>query len=100
MDGKQSKKRKIWRAVFLGMALFGIVNALSCVLIPLLAPNLRGISFSVSQSSGIGVIGGADGPTAILVTASAVSVWELLFWILVVSIGVCGFLQIQKGKSE
>ena len=52
--------------------------------------------------SGVGIIGGADGPTAIFVTSPISGpTWKLLFWALLLVLGLLGFWQIsRRRKSE
>ena len=60
-----------------------------------------GISFSVPPAATIGVIGGADGPTAIFVTASAAPVWKLVMNLILLLLGIFGFRSVgRKQKGE
>jgi oxaloacetate decarboxylase beta subunit len=47
--------------------------------------------FTAAQSASIGIIGGADGPTAIFVTASAVPGLQIVWLILLLLVGILGF---------
>lgn len=71
-------------AVFCGISLLGDVAAwIIC--------RFDGISFGVSSASTIGIIGGADGPTAIFVTAAASPGWLTSGKLLVLMISLLGW---------
>ena len=94
------KKNKLKMFTFAAMAILGSLNVLSTLAAYMIAKIWGGLSFPVSNASSIGVIGGADGPTAVFVTASMGPVWELILWIFVAAVGVFGILRIRKMKSK
>ena len=51
---------------------------------------LGGISFGVHGAATIGIIGGADGPTAIFVTSSTTPVWQSILKLLLLIASILG----------
>ncbi len=89
-------RKSPWRFVFLAAAAYGAYKLLgrlwACILllwIGLQAP---------SEAASVGIIGGADGPTAIFVTAP---MWmSYVLPVLMVIAGVWGFLRLRKCKQK
>jgi len=78
------------------LAVFSGFNLLSC-LAAFLVGNVRGgISFNVTKASTIGMIGGADGPTAVFITSTPVRGWEPLIWLVLFCLAVYGFSRCRK----
>ena len=75
------KKQTILRIASLLLAIVSGFNFLSGIAAWLISNVFGGISFNVTKASTIGIIGGADGPTAIFVTATHPQIWELLLWL-------------------
>ena len=48
------------------------------------------LNFSVNESASLGIIGGADGPTAIFVTTAPIG-YRWLLWVLVLVMGLVGW---------
>lgn len=90
------KKRILLLCCSAGLAILGGVKVLSCCAAFLISRIYGGISFPVSEASTIGIIGGADGPTAIFVTASAAPVWQLMLWILLLAVGIYGICKTKR----
>lgn len=59
-----------------------------------------GVSFSAGNAATIGIIGGADGPTAVFVTASAAPIWQTMLKCLLLVLGFFGLRQLKIGKGE
>ena len=60
------------------------------------------LNFTVGDAAGIGIIGGADGPTAIFVTSSAAPVWKAALNFILLLSGIVGFRYVgskQKGEE-
>ena len=67
---KKNGDKRIWRFVFAAMVFLAALQVLGYLACWLIGSVLGGISFSVPAAS-VGIIGGADGPTAIFVTGMA-----------------------------
>lgn len=87
-------RKSPWRFCFAALALYGGwelgARLLGQLLYWFFQLQTRQESFSV------GVIGGADGPTAVFVTSSALSHWLLPAALL--AVGIIGFLRLRKCK--
>jgi len=92
------KKKTLMRLACLVLALISGFNLLSCIAAWLIADVFGGISFNVTKSSTIGIIGGADGPTAVFVTATPVQGWEILLWLAILVVGIFGCRHFRKQK--
>ena len=46
----------------------------------------------------VGIIGGADGPTAIFITAAHPQIWELLLWLALLTASLYGLRRFRKQK--
>ena len=57
--------------------------------------------FNLSEAASVGVIGGADGPTAIFVTTREVSLWpRILGGLAVVLAGLIGYWKLRRCKQK
>ena len=85
-------RKSPWRFLFAAVAAYGAANLLAKVwgqiLFWLFQIQMRQESFSV------GVIGGADGPTAIFVTTPDWTSW--LIPVILLTVGIWGFLRLRK----
>lgn len=84
-----------WRWAALAVAIigglmlsFGGLAGLEARLYTMTIGLLRGMS--INESASLGIIGGADGPTAIFIT-SAPSLTRWIVWIIVTAMGILGF---------
>lgn len=91
--------KRIWRFVFAAMVLLAALQLLGFVACWLIGSVLGGISFSVPAAS-VGIIGGADGPTAIFVTGMAKPDWQLILWIVLLVIGITGLRKLRGNGKE
>lgn len=96
---KKSKQKIFLQFMFAAMALCGAVSLLGD-LAAWVVCRMGGISFSVPSAATIGIIGGADGPTSVFVTASAVSWWKPVFKLLALGIGILGWHSMNRRKGE
>jgi Na+-transporting methylmalonyl-CoA/oxaloacetate decarboxylase beta subunit len=96
--GTVMKKKTFLRLAFLGLSVFGGWNLLCSVAARLIGNVPGGVSFDVTKAATIGVIGGADGPTAVFITAAPVPVWEILLWAVLLTAGILGFNRLKKEK--
>lgn len=97
IDQETTAKKSPLRFVFAALASIGALGLLRYLAAWLIGNVFGGISFNVSRAATIGIIGGADGPTAVFVTAATGPVWELLLWILLLAVGIWGFRRFGKG---
>ena len=95
-----------WRFVFLAAAVYGTMELLSGIWVNLVylwyrfqaRDQVMGIGMTRLESSSIGIIGGADGPTSIFVTTP---VWANYLWgVLLVLIGIWGFWRLARCKQK
>lgn len=96
---KKNGDKRIWRFVFAAMVLLAALQLLGFVACWLIGSVLGGISFSVPAAS-VGIIGGADGPTAIFVTGMAKPDWQLILWIVLLVIGITGLRKLRGNGKE
>ena len=88
-----------WRFAFLALAVYGGAKLLSGLWANILYWILRLKTILVpGEAASVGVIGGADGPTAIFVTAPLL-VYYLIPLVLTV-VGIWGFLRLRKCKKS
>ena len=92
---RNGHRKNPWWFVFAALAVLGGLGLLGYLAAWLIGTVLGGISFSLPAAS-IGVIGGADGPTAIFVTAAAGSVWEPVLWAVLLAAGILGCCRLNK----
>lgn len=107
MQRKEDTYRKSpWRFFFLGLAVLSGGYLLFCRLLLSLVLGMDGLtqSFSPNEAATIGIIGGADGPTAIFVTGTTVLGqgfdWELLLIAVVFVASVAAFLRLRKCRRK
>ena len=96
---KPIDKKKLWQFAFATMVFLGALQLFGYVACWVIGSVLGGISFSVPAAS-VGIIAGADGRTAIFVTAKAKSDWQLILWILLLAVGIFGILKLRKDGKE
>lgn len=64
------------------------------------------LTYYPNESASIGVIGGADGPTAIFVTGGISTVqgagfdWDIAIMVIIMIAGICGFLRLRRCKQK
>ena len=92
------KKQTLLRIASLLMAIISGFNLLCSIAAWLIADVFGGISFNVTKASTIGIIGGADGPTAVFVTATHPNLWELILWLALLAAGIYGFRHFRRQK--
>lgn len=94
------ERKSLWRFLFAAMAVYAGVNLLIDLAAWLIVKVYGGLSFAVPSASTIGIIGGADGPTAVFVTASVGSAWQMFGMILLLAVGILGYLKLSRfGKK-
>ncbi len=79
----------LWVALYLLLQCFGLLL------------NTMQFSFSPNFSASVGIIGGADGPTAIFVTGpSFYPDWDLLLMVLLMIVGIVGYFRLRKCRQK
>ena len=93
-----SYRKSPWRYLFAALAVYGGARALGGLWALICYWILRAqLSFSSGEAAAIGIIGGADGPTAIFVTAP---LWaHYLVPLALMIVGILGFLRLRKCKK-
>lgn len=86
-----------WRWVFLVLIVFCCMALIFGTLIGILS-----LLLSIHQEAfSLGIIGGADGPTAIFVTSSPDSfIFNLLPYLLLLAVGVLGFYKLSRCRRK
>ncbi len=85
-------RKSPWRFACLALAVLSLVWLLGYAILPRL--------FLIQQQS-IGIIGGADGPTTILITSSAADVrMRVLAAVLLAVAGLLGYLRLRRCKRK
>ena len=99
-DNKENTSGKSpWRWVFLACAALGAVELVGSLAAYVLAYLFAVKSMAPSKAASIGIIGGADGPTAIFVTTPGWTAYIVPVLLLVVGIGGWILLSRQKGSN-
>lgn len=93
-------RKSPWRWVFLALAVVAggkLLLGWLPVGIMYLVMRIQ-TTMTVAESASVGIIGGADGPTAIFLTAP---VWtNVLLWMLLMIAGVVGYLALRRCKRK
>lgn len=86
-------KKSPWRFLFAGCTLWGGLKLLVTLvsILPGVLPQ-AGVSLSPSKATSIGIIGGADGPTAIFVTTQENPWVSVLVALVLLAVGILGYL--------
>ena len=93
-------RKSPWRWLFLGLAcLSGTYLVLSKLLLTF-GMILSSFRWRPGESASIGIIGGADGPTAVFVTSRPGFDWEVAIIWAVVVVCVLVFLRLRKCKQK
>lgn len=93
-------RKSPWRFAFAAMAVIGAVELLGYLAAWFAVNVLGGISFPVTEAATVGIIGGADGPTAVFVAASVGPVSELLWVLLLTAAGIYGYLRLCRCRQR
>lgn len=87
---KNTGRKSPWRLAFAALIFFAAAGLL-LDLAAYVIHQMGGISFSVPSAASIGIIGGADGPTSVLIATSTASWWEPVIKLLFLGIGILGW---------
>ena len=95
---KENRSRKSpWRFGFLALAIVGFWELAGGYLMML----VMGFTASLpTKASSVGVIGGADGPTAIFVTSNVQSWFQYVLAVLMIVAGIVGFMKLRNPKTK
>ena len=89
-------RKSPWRFLFLLAAVAGAWELLGSLVAMLLYLALSDPIQSAAEASSLGIIGGADGPTAFFVTTNVTNLTQWIVPLLLVSIGIWGYLRLKK----
>ena len=102
-ENKEQTKKNPWRFAFLACGVYGAVKLLGGLWVNIvywfsvLFMEIRS-EFVPNEAYSIGIIGGADGPTAIFVTAP---VWiSYLIPTAALIVGIWGYLRLRRGGQK
>lgn len=91
-------RKSLWRFVFLGAAVIGGLSLLGGIVSMILVYMMTG-----SEAASLGIIGGADGPTAIFVTTAVdgpTIETKLFLSVCLLAAGVFGFYKLSRMKRK
>ena len=89
-------RNKLLRLTCILLAIVSGCNLLSFAAAWLVADRFGGISFNVTKAATVGIIGGADGPTAVFVTAAGGPMWQLILWLTLFAIALLALRHLRK----
>ena len=98
-------KRSPWRWLFLFISVCGLLGLLWPLILKFSASCLlvSGSVFRISdatQAASVGIIGGADGPTAVYVTTAVPGFLRTLFFIVITILGFTGYVRFRHRKQK
>ena len=95
-------RKSPWRFLFAACAAYGAAELLDKLWGKLFSwymlNHYRG--FTGTEAESIGIIGGADGPTAVFVTTAVDSVYYWWVPMVLIGVGIWGFLRLRKCKQK
>lgn len=93
-------RKSPWRYLFAACAIYGAAELLGGIAARLLYLFLRDplLSVSIGEAAATGIIGGADGPTAIFVTTPGWTSWVVPCVLLI--LGIWGFLRLSRCRRK
>lgn len=94
-------RKSPWRFVFAALAAYGAAELLDKLVGYALLTMLRLGFFPLEpDAASIGIIGGADGPTAVFVTTSTPAWYHFVLPAVLLGVGIWGFLRLRKCKQK
>lgn len=93
---ESSTRKSPWRFAFLAIAVLSGVWLAFYAAVQVFAQYL----ISAGEQADIGIIGGADGPTAIMVATSSGTDWDLIIVAAVMIIGIAGYIRLRRCKPK
>ena len=97
-NGKSGCKKNPWWFVFAAVSVLGGLGLLGYLAAWLIGTVLGGLSLTVPAAT-VGIIGGADGPTAVFVTAAAGPAWEWVLYAGMLAAGIIGCRRLNRTKQ-
>lgn len=91
-------RKSPWRFAFLGAAILSGVWFVYYGILSILVYLL--FSVDMTGAGSVGIIGGADGPTAIFVTSSAGVDWDHVIFALLGIVGIFGYLRLRRCRKK
>ncbi len=93
-------RKNPWRFAFLAAAVYGGYQLLSGLMVNLLVlwMNYQACAQANLESVSVGIIGGADGPTAIFVTTPVY--FRYIFPLLLLVVGLVGYFRLRKCSQK
>ncbi len=88
---KNEQKRKIWHVFFIAVCIVAVVGVAMELIVYFYTENLGFLS-----DASIGIIGGADGPTSIIVTNSDFGILPAIFTFVLIIISIVGIIKTKK----
>lgn len=91
-------RKSPWRFLFAALAAYGAAELLGSFVALLLYLLLRDPVLQAGEAGSVGIIGGADGPTAVFVTTPG---WTgYVFPVLALAVGIWGFFRLCRCKRK
>ena len=98
-ENKEKNGRKnLWRIAFLAIGSVGLWKLLKMLAVRVLYLFWKNPYLTMGNAASVGIIGGADGPTAIFITTPDWASW--IVPVILLGIGISGFLYIKKRKTS
>ena len=94
-NGQKTKMNRFLRILLTVMIIFAAAGLLGDIASGMIS-RMGGVSFSIGHRASIGIIGGADGPTAVFVTSSTPRLWHLAGKLLILMIGIFGLRYLNR----
>ena len=90
-------RKSPWRFLFAALAVYGGWELLGSLIASIAMLTL---TMAHSNAASIGIIGGADGPTAIFVTSRVVEWYHYAIPVALLLVGIWGFTRLRKCKQK
>lgn len=87
-------RKSPWRFLFL------ILSVLSAIWLAFYAGIMMFVRFIADAAGSVGIIGGADGPTAIMVSVAVGPDWDLILMSAVLAVGILGYICLCRCKPK
>lgn len=89
-------RKSPWRFLFAAASAYGLAELLSGLLGWFVYLSMGDPLLSTGEAASLGIIGGADGPTAIFVTAAVPSLRDFILPVLLIGLGIWGFFRLRR----